>query len=254
MNTFVFIPVRLSSTRLPSKAFLKIENKSCLQYLIERIKSVKKIDGIVLCTTKNQVDDKLEKFAQNMNIQIFRGSEMDILERFKDAAIKYQVENIINIDGDDIFCNLEFITTTIKELNKSDVGFISWKNLPIGTTPVGIKASDLIKICNQKNTQNTETGWGRFFTETGLCKIKYLTSPNSKYTESDIRLTLDYPEDFKLFEHIIKNIKFPYKLEHIIEFLNERKDIKELNKKVKEEYWKNFDKKSSKIEMKKMEK
>ena len=250
MNTFVFVPVRLASTRLPSKALLKIQNKSCLQYLIERIKEIKNIDGIILCTTKNSEDDKLEKFAQKMSIQIFRGSEKDILERFKDAAIKYQVENIINIDGENIFCELEFIDTTINELKKSDVDFISWKNLPIGTTPIGIKASALIKICNHKNTQDTETGWGRFFTETGLCKVKYLTSSSLEQTESHIRLTLDYPEDFKLFEHIIENVRFPYKLKDIIKFLNDRKDIKELNEKVKEKYWKNFEKMSSKIEMK----
>ena len=103
---------------------------------------------------------------------------------------------------------------------------------------------------NTEITQNTETGWGKFFTDSGLCKIKYLTNTDSEYAEPDIRLTLDYPEDFQLFEQIIKNVNEPYKLKDIIRFLRERKDIRELNEEVKEEYWKNFKEKSSKLDMK----
>lgn len=250
MNTFAFIPVRLSSTRLPSKALLKIGTKPCIQYLIERVKSIKQLDGIVLCTTKNTIDDKIVDFARKMNIDVFRGSEIDVLERFKDAALEFGVENIVNIDGDDILCEPKFIDLTIDELKKSDVDYVAWKNLPLGTTPVGIKAQALIKICNQKNTKNTETGWGKFFTDTGLCTVKILTSKNSELTYPDIRLTLDYPEDYKLFEQIIKNVKEPFNLKDIIKFLLERKDILELNKGVKEIYWKNFKKKTTKLKMK----
>ena len=250
MNIGIFILVRLSSTRLPSKALLKIQNKPCLQYLIERIKKIEEIDSVVLCTTKNTIDDKIEKLAQDMNIHVFRGSEIDVLERLKDAALEYKVDNIVSVDGDDIFCESEFVISTIKELKETNADYISWKNLPLGTTPIGIKVSALVKICDQKITQNTETGWGKFFTDSGLCKIKYLTNTDSEYAGPDIRLTLDYPEDFQLFEQIIKNVNEPYKLKDIIRFLRERKDIRELNEEVKEEYWKNFKEKSSKLDMK----
>ena len=44
MKTAAFIPVRLSSTRLPGKALLKINGKPCIQYLVERIKTIKNLD------------------------------------------------------------------------------------------------------------------------------------------------------------------------------------------------------------------
>jgi len=195
------------------------------------------------------VDDKIEKLAKEMNIDVFRGSEMDVLERFKNAALEFGVENIINIDGDDIFCEFKFIKLTITELKKTDVDFVSWKNLPLGTTPIGIKVSALIKICEQKATQNTETGWGKFFTDTGLCKVKYLTSDDVELIDPEIRLTLDYPEDFELFKHIIRNVKEPYALRDIIKFLHKRKDIQKLNENVKGIYWENFKKKSTKVSL-----
>ena len=243
MKTAVFIPVRLSSTRLPSKALLKISDKPCIQYLIERIKKLKEIDGIVLCTTKKEEDDKIVEFAKKLNVSVFRGSEMDILDRFKNAATRFQVENIVNVDGDDILCEIEFIKKTAKELEQDQADYISWKNMPLGSTPIGIKTTAIKRICRQKNTQNTETGWGKFFTETGLFRIKFLTSDDKELRKENIRLTLDYPEDFKLFEKILTNLKEPFNLKDIINFLHDRKDLQDLNKKVEKHYWKNFEKK-----------
>ena len=251
METAAFIPVRLSSTRLPSKALLKICSKPCIQYLIERIKEIRDLDGIVLCTTKNSIDDKIVEFAKKMNVNVFRGSEKDVLDRFKNAALKFQVQNIVNIDGDDILCEPEFIKKTANELKKNQVDYVSWKNMPLGTTPIGIKTSALVTVCNQKITRNTETGWGKFFTETGLFKVKILTSDDPELIDPNIRLTLDYPEDFKLFEQILVNLKEPFNLKDIVNFLHSRKDIQDLNKEVREIYWENFKKKSVKIKMKK---
>ena len=250
MECAIFIPVRLSSTRLPSKALLKINNKPCIQYLIERIKKVEGLDGIILCTTKNSVDDEIVNLAKQMKIDVFRGSEQDILERFNGAAKEFDVKYILNVDGDDILCEPEFIRKTAYELKQNQLDFISWKNMPLGTTPIGIKTSALMTVCNQKNNHDTETGWGKFFTETGMFNVKFLTSEDPELKDEDLRLTLDYPEDFKLFEQLLINLEKPFDLKKIIKFLNSRKDIKNLNKDVREMYWKNFEKKSTKIKMK----
>ena len=253
MKTAAFIPVRLSSTRLPGKALLKINGKPCIQYLVERIKTIKNLDEIILCTTTNSSDDEIAKFAKKMKIDVFRGSEKDILDRFKNAALKFEVENIINIDGDDIFCEPEFIQKTIDELKKNKFDYIYWENLPLGTTPIGIKTSALIEICNLKNTGNTETGWGKFFTETNMFNIKSMTVNKKELLDQTIRLTLDYSEDLMLFQQILNNLKWPFDLIDIIKLLNNRQDIKNLNNSVKEVYWKNFENNSTKVTFKKNE-
>ncbi|NNL59252.1 MAG: hypothetical protein HKP31_07325 [Nitrosopumilus sp.] len=250
MKTAAFVPVRLSSTRLPSKALLEIQGKPCIEYLIDRIKQIKELDEIVICTTKNKIDDKIVDLAQKINVSIFRGSETDILDRFKNAAEKFNVQNIVNIDGDDILCEPEFIKETANELKKNIVDYISWKNMPLGTTPIGIKYEAIKTICDRKDIKNTETGWGKFFTETRLFKVKVLTSDDPKLIDHDVRLTLDYKEDFKLFEQILTNLKKPFDLRDVLDFLHSRKDINDLNRNIKDDYWKNFKKKSTKIKMK----
>jgi len=254
MKTAIFIPVRLSSSRLPGKALKTINNKPCFQLLVDRVKRTKNIDLIVLCTTKNPVDDKLVKLAEKLNIFWFRGSEIDVLKRYLDASKKLGVDYIVNVDGDDIFCEPELIDLTVKILQTKNYDFVVWKNLPLGVSPVGLKVDALKKICKLKNTENTETGWGKFFTETGLFQVKYLDPPRSELKNQNIRLTLDYPEDFELFKKIYENLKEPFSLKDIIQLFRKKPSLMKINENVKEIYWKNFSNKSTEVKMKKEKK
>lgn len=250
MKAAAFIPVRLSSSRLPSKALLNLHGKPCIQHLIERIKKVESLDLIVLCTTTNPEDDKLIDLCKKLKINCFRGDEKDVLERYNKAAQNFQVSYIINIDGDDIFCDPSYINKTLEELKSTDTDFIIWKNMPLGSTPIGMKTEALYKVCKLKDTSDTETGWARFFTETGLFKIKYLTAENPEVSDSSIRLTLDYPEDFELFERIDAELNEPFSIEDIVNLLKSNPEIRKINDYLNEIYMKNFKKKSAKIKMK----
>jgi len=252
MKIAAFVPVRLSSTRLPSKALRDLHGKPCLQRLIERIRRVKGMENIVICTTEKPSDDKIEEFARKMEIECFRGSEIDILERYKGAAGKFSVENIVNIDGDDVFCEPKFIEITASELLSKDVDFVMWKDMPLGSTPLGIKTEALKKVCDLKDTTNTETGWAKFFTDTGLFKVKYLTSDDSDLNNSNVRLTLDYPDDLKLFEKIYENLEEPFSLKDILKLIREKPELQKINSNLMNIYKKNFERKSAKVTMKKL--
>jgi len=250
MKAAAFVPVRLSSSRLPSKALLNLHGKPCIQHLIERIKQVKSFDFIVLCTTTNPSDDKLIDLCKKLKINYFRGDEKDVLERYNKAAQNFQVSYIISIDGDDIFCDPSYINKTLEELKSSDTDFIMWKNMPLGSTPIGIRTDALYKVCKLKDTSDTETGWPRFFTETGLFKIKILNTDNLTISDSSIRLTLDYPKDFELFQRICEELHEPFSIEDIVNLLRSNPNIRKINQGLVNIYKKNFKKKSAKIKMK----
>ena len=56
----IIIYVRLNSKRLPEKAFLKINSKSILEILIDRIKNFSKYNlSIIVATSREKTDDKL---------------------------------------------------------------------------------------------------------------------------------------------------------------------------------------------------
>ena len=59
MKKAIFIPVRMSSSRLPNKPLLEFRGKSVIQHLLNSMKASKFADIIVLCTTILKEDDVL---------------------------------------------------------------------------------------------------------------------------------------------------------------------------------------------------
>jgi len=245
-----FIPVRLSSTRLPSKALRMIQGKPCIRYLVERVKRSRQIDFIVICTTVKREDDELVRISENLGVACFRGSEVDILERYLGAARKYRVSNIVSVDGDDIFCDPSFIDTTSETLRNTETDCVLWKDAPLGSTPVGVRTSALEKVCSMKDVSNTETGWTRFFTETGLFRVTYLRPEDPELRRTDFRFTLDYEEDLRLFEKIYQNLKEPFELRDIVRLLRDKPELAKINGNLMDKYMKNFNSKAVKVKLK----
>ena len=80
MNILI-IQARCGSSRLPNKIFLELNKKPLLQILIDRLSLSKNIDKIVIATSTNTEDDKVESYCINNNIECYRGNERDLITR-----------------------------------------------------------------------------------------------------------------------------------------------------------------------------
>lgn len=253
MNCDVFIPVRLDSHRLPKKALLEISKIPILQILIQRLSKSKKIRNIVVCTTTLSSDDELVDFLQKNNIQFFRGSEKDILQRYLNAAKKFETEYIINVDGDDIYTDSKSIDGIIEQYMETQNDFIKISNVPLGLQSFGFPTTVLETICQHKKTNDTETGWIRFFSESQT--FTKGTSPQ-KLTNNfpdNIRLSLDYPEDFEIATEIFSSLGFDFDLESFSLFLNNNKKILDKIQDTEEKWKEHWKSNLSDISMNKVE-
>ena len=82
MQNKVIIQARMNSTRLPSKVLAKLNEKSLFEFLVSRLKKSPLVNEIILATTNNSIDDNYVKKVKDLNLNIFRGSEDDVLNRF----------------------------------------------------------------------------------------------------------------------------------------------------------------------------
>lgn len=230
MQYDIFIPVRLESKRLPKKALKKIDDKPIIQYLIERLQQLKKVSNIIICTTTKKSDDELIEFLERNHFSYYRGSTEDILDRFLQASMKFNSDFIIAIDGDDIYCDPDLIAKIIDEFENSNADCIKIENVPVGFTSFGFKTSTLKKICQLKKTSNTETGYLRFFNDDKLFVIKKLMIKLKTTFQKNLRMSLDYEEDFKIAEMIFKSLGNNFHIEDILKFLSDNPSIiNELN-------------------------
>ena len=100
MKVVATIEARMTSSRLPGKPLLLANNKSMLEHLSSRLKTISVIDEIVLATTVNIEDQPLVDEAKKIDISVFRGDEDNVMQRVIGAAESSGADVIVEITGD----------------------------------------------------------------------------------------------------------------------------------------------------------
>ena len=94
------IQARLNSIRFKNKILKKIKGKEVIKILIERLKLSKEINDIIVAIPNTRSNDSLELFLKKNNINVFRGSEKNVLKRFLECSRKNNINNIVRITSD----------------------------------------------------------------------------------------------------------------------------------------------------------
>ena len=234
----VFITVRLSSTRLPQKALLPVSGKPIISYLINRIMHVIPETPLIICTSDCEDDSRLCELAKDMGISSFQGELDNILVRHLECANTYDVDFIVNVDGDDIFCDPSVVRRIIDEyLADPSYDVISSYGYPFGTNAFGYRTEVLERVANKNRKQRIDTGWNELFRD----KIEFRTKEFFAAEDQidDVRLTLDYEEDFKIFERLIMDLGMSehfVEQKKIIQHLKANPELKRINSHLNKQY------------------
>ena len=241
MKSAIFITVRTNSKRLPNKALLEIQSIPTITHLIRRVKHVE-VDHIILCTTLLKEDDILCDIATEEGIDYFRGSVRDKLERWQGAASKFEIDFFVTADGDDLFCSSDLIELALNQYLSTKPDLIESPDAICGSFTYGIKVEALNKVCDIKNSEDTEMMW-TYFKDTGIFEIEELNKVPIEYLRSDIRMTLDYDDDLLFFENIINHFfnrnNINFSLSDIIKYLNQNPEVTKINSYLHDEWKKN---------------
>lgn len=236
MKTGLIIQARKGSTRLPNKMVLPFFNgKGVLELLIEKLLQQFPKEQIVLATTTNAHDDELEAISKKKQINCYRGSETNVLQRFVKAAEAFGTEYIIRICADNPFLDIPHIHDLISEIEKGDFDYVSYKTengLPtikshLGLFTEAVSLAALKKVAQYTNEVFYQEHVTNFIYENPIhFKIKLLELPEYMDDTETIRLTLDTKEDFKLYQELFfsfqnKNTK------STIDFIKRDKNLKE---------------------------
>ena len=129
----------MGSTRLPGKVLKDINGKPLIEILLHRLSLSKKIDKIILATSKNSEDNLLTEIVQQLGFDVYRGSEHDVLDRYYQASIKYNPKVIIRVTGDCPIIDPKLVDSVIYKFLISNVNYAS--NTMPRTFPDGLDLS-----------------------------------------------------------------------------------------------------------------
>lgn len=209
MKIGAIIQARMGSTRLPEKVMKKIEGKTVLEHVIERVSQSKLIDEIIIATTVHDRDSVIESEALRCGVKIFRGSEDDVLSRYYYAAKENKLDVVVRITSDcpliDSIVLDEIITYYMK--NKFDIVSNAGSDLHSRTYPRGLDTEVFSFVALENAFMNAEKKYQRehvtpFIYEMANQVFFYKNSVDySKY-----RWTLDTEEDFELISQVYKHL------------------------------------------------
>ena len=74
------VQARIGSSRFPAKVMKEINGKKLIEILFLRLSDSKKIDKIILATSKNHENDTLADYIKSIGYEVYRGSENDVLD------------------------------------------------------------------------------------------------------------------------------------------------------------------------------
>lgn len=228
-NTAIFLTTRYESTRLKIKHLADIGCETVTDFLINRLKKTGlPIYMVVPGTRKNA--EYMKNIADWHKIGFFAGDVENVAKRHFDCALTNGVDNIINCDGDDVLQIPSVYSEVRNILEATQFDVVETINLPLGLNVFGYRRSILQDI-----ERDNAHGWGAAILDRPHPQINYRHNYN-------IRLTLDYEEDYDVINQIIAECPDSENLASLLAYVDANPALVEKNLKCNEAYWSRYDK------------
>ncbi|MEI7752381.1 MAG: glycosyltransferase family protein [Candidatus Omnitrophota bacterium] len=210
MKIVALVQARMGSTRLPGKILMDIEGESMLWHVSDRLRRAKLLGGMIIVTSVSGSDDPVENFCKHENIDFFRGSENDVLDRYYHAATHFKIDQIVRITGDCPLIDPEVVDAVIQKHLSSGADYTS--NTLNRTYPRGLDVEIFTFACLQAAYGQADQPFEREHVTPFIyqhAELFRLVSVEADPTlcGPDIRICVDMPEDLMLIRKICRELK-----------------------------------------------
>jgi len=217
MNVAV-VQVRMGSTRFPGKVLKKIHGKTILEIIVERLSKCGNIDKIVIASSNLNTDKPIWELCESLGYDLYKGDELDVLDRVYRAALTYRATMVLRITGDCPLVDSDLISALYE--------FFISKNLDHAGLLTGAGA---VHTTENRFPDGLDSEWMKFSAlqeaadfSTSLIDREHVTSflwrNKNKFNSaglasqedySDIRVTVDTPEDLEMIETYCNEFSIP---------------------------------------------
>ena len=233
MKIGIIIQARTGSTRLPNKVLKPFyQKKGILELLVERLKNIEL--PVIIATSTQPQDNAIEKLSQKLGAFVYRGSENNVLQRFIEAAEKFDLTHVIRVCSDNPFLDIAGIEELIQDIKKNTkLDYLSYTldgSKPTILSHIGtfVELTRLVTLKKaHKHTDEPlylEHVTNFIYKHPDLFSIKLLPAPTIVLNQNNIRLTLDTQVDFEnlqqLYHQVIEE-KDDICLEYVMEVLKD---------------------------------
>lgn len=200
LSVVAVVQARLGSVRMPAKVLSEVLGRPLLEHLIERLGRAESLEKIVLAIPQSAVNDPLEELAVRLEVPTVRGSELDVLDRFKTAADAHPADVYVRITGDCPLVDPEVVDKVVKAFFRSSCEYARTDfTFPDGLD-VEVFSADLLYRAAEEARDNYDREHVTPFIRRQAAENALEVAPSEDLAR--FRLTIDEPEDFAVLENI----------------------------------------------------
>jgi len=211
------VQARTGSTRLPGKVMYPLDGQPALEHIVTRATHADSVTDVVMATSTEPQDDVIDQYASVFGADVIRGSESNVLGRFESALEKYDPEIIIRITGDCPLIDPTTIDKVVSPIHNGNADYASnifQRTFPRGLDIEAFTDESFKRVLSAATTQAEREHVTPYYRNNpDEFNIVNVTSDqvfdDEQYRDrTDLRLTLDEPDDYRLLKRIYDEIEY----------------------------------------------
>jgi spore coat polysaccharide biosynthesis protein SpsF len=213
-GTVAIIQARMGSTRFPGKILCLLSDKHVVEWVFDRVMRASSIDRIVLATTDRVADQAICDIASLYGIDVFRGSEDDVLGRFWGAASQFEADWIVRVNADNPLIDPQYIDSLVDKAQNCMADYASYRlgdGTPVMLSSVSFFAEVISKNCLEHANSLINDHFQRehvtlgIYTRPNMFNVHWLQVPGP-CDDTRLRFTLDTPADLELLREVVETL------------------------------------------------
>lgn len=237
MKIVTIIQARMGSTRLPGKIMKDLGGATVLARVVRRVRRAPLLGEVVIATTTEPADDVILQEGRRLSVQVFRGDESDVLDRYYRAAQLAKPEAVVRITSDCPLIEPEITEHTVRRFLDQQPDYAS--NALERTYPRGLDTEVMTQQTLARAWQEAQQPYQRshvtpyIYENPSRFRILSVTG-DTDY--SGHRWTVDTPEDLtfvrKVYERFDNDDSFHWK--QVLALVDREPDLMDLNRNVRQ--------------------
>jgi spore coat polysaccharide biosynthesis protein SpsF len=229
-----FVQARMGSSRLPGKVLFPLVSHPVLYHVCSRIQKSKYLNRLIVLTSTDDNDNKIEEFCLKEGYLCYRGELEDVLDRFYQAGMFYNSKYIVRITADCPCIDPSLIDELVEFYFINSFDYAS--NCLESTYPDGFDCEVFSFNMLKKAHQETNVSYHREHVTAYMYENKKkfrIGSYCAEINKGHYRVTLDTHEDFFVLTQIFQALYYRdnvFSYNAILDFLEENPQLCNINK------------------------
>jgi len=201
----------MGSSRFPGKVLRLIGKRKLLEHVFFRLRHSKVETTLIVATPDITADDPISELCRQHEVACFRGSELNVLDRYYRCALRHAFDHIVRLTGDNPFVDIEEMDRLIRLHLETEADFsYSFQVLPIGCGAEIFSFPALATSFQEGHaSHHLEHVDEYIFDHLDRFRTSALIVPGDKQ-KPKVRLTVDTPEDYARACFIVKHSSSEY--------------------------------------------